>query len=224
MAIMDIIQSSNTIEKVEKFKAYNSILNGCRIFLFDEEYSNFDDSVKNKKIGKCGIFGIGDYTKTWVLDSTHLLERNFVWVVKTIDFDLNILTYLNKVMTGRRINIDESEFLNYLSYLKNTGFQIGMTTAIMERMQTKIDWNILSEMITSFVKFENISIINKNMRNAYLSKNDYIRIKQIYDITLDQKNKNLEQYNMICSCIMKAYLIKTYDRSEKSKKVDKFIK
>lgn len=116
MAIMDIIQSSNTIEKVEKFKAYNSILNGCRIFLFDEEYSNFDDSVKNKKIGKCGIFGIGDYTKTWVLDSTHLLERNFVWVVKTIDFDLNILTYLNKVMTGRRINIDESEFLNYLSY------------------------------------------------------------------------------------------------------------
>lgn len=37
MAIMDIIQSSNTIEKIEKFKAYKFLLGDCRIFLFDEE-------------------------------------------------------------------------------------------------------------------------------------------------------------------------------------------
>lgn len=224
MAITDIIQSSNTIEKVEKFKAYNPILNDCRIFLFDEECSNFDDSVKNKKIGKCGILGIGDYTKTWILDSKHLLERSFVRVSKTIDFDLNILTYLNKVMMGRKINIDENEFLNYLSYLKNTGFQIGMTTALMERVQTKIDLGILSEMITSFVKLDNISTINKDMGNIYLSEDDYMRIKQIYDMALAQENKNLEQFNIVCCCIMKAYLIKTYDSSEKNKKVDMFIK
>lgn len=222
--IEDIIQSSNTLEKFEKFRAYNSILNDCRIFLFDEECSNFDDCVKNKRIGKCGIWGIGDYTKTWILDSAHLLERNFVRVGKTIDFDLNILTYLNKVMRGCKINIDEDEFLNYLSYLKNKGFQIGITTALMERMQTKIDLNILSEMVTSFVKLDNISTINRDMGNIYLSEKDYMRIKQIYDMALAHENENIEQFNIVCCCIMKAYLIKTYDSSEKNKKVDMFIK
>lgn len=107
-AIMDIIQSSNTIEKVEKFMAYKFLLSDCRIFLFDEKYSNFDESVKNKKIGTCGVFGIGDYTKTWILDSRYLSERSLVLVGKTIDFDLNIITYLNKIMTGRKINLNYS--------------------------------------------------------------------------------------------------------------------
>ena len=225
MVIMDIIQSSNTMEKVEKFKANKTILNDCRIFLFDEKYSNFDNSVKNKKIGKCGIFGIGDYTKTWILDSSHLSERNLVRVGKTIDFDLNIITYLNKIMMGRKINIDKNEFENYLNYLKTAGFQIGITTALMERVRTKIDLNILSEMITSFVKLDNISTINDNVENIYLTEKDYTRIKQVYDMALTQVNKNLEQFNVVSCCVMKAFLIKTYDNSsEKSKKVDMFIK
>ena len=224
MVIMDIIQSSDTLEKVRKFDKYSTILNDCKIFLFDEKCSNFDDITKNKKIGKYGIFGIGDYTKTWILDSRHLLARNFIRVGKTIDFDLNILTYLNKIMVGRKMNIDENEFLNYLSYLKNTGFQIGITIALMERMQTKIDLRILSEMITSFVKLENISIIDRNMGDIYLEENAYMRMKQIYDMTFNEKNKKLEQFNIICCCIMKAYLIKNYDSSERSTKVETFIK
>ncbi|MBS5388145.1 MAG: hypothetical protein KHY31_12350 [Clostridiales bacterium] len=225
IAIMDIIQSSNTIEKVEKFKAYEFLLSDCRIFLFDEKYSNFADSVKNKKIGKCGIFGIGDYTKTWILDSRHLSERSLVSVGKTIDFDLNIITYLNRIMTGRKINIDKNEFVKYLNYIKTEGFQIGITTALMERVRTKIDLNILSEMITSFVKLDNLSTINEKVENIYLSEKDYTRIKQIYDMALAQVNENLEQFNIVCCCVMKAFLIKTYDNSlEKNKKVDMFIK
>ena len=74
---------------------------------------------------------------------------------------------------GRKINIDENEFLNYLSYLKDKGFEIEITTALMERVRTKIDLRILSEMITSFVKLDNI----KDMENIYLTENDYLRIK-----------------------------------------------
>lgn len=48
MAIEDILQSSNTLEKVKKFILYKDKLSDCRIFLFDEKYSNFDDSLKNK--------------------------------------------------------------------------------------------------------------------------------------------------------------------------------
>ena len=123
-------------------------------------------------------------------------------------------------MMGRKINIDENEFLNYFSYLKDKGFEIEITTALMERVRTKIDLRILSEMIISFVKLDNI----KDMENIYLTENDYLRIKQIHDMALAQVNENLEQFNIICCCIMKAYLIKTYDSSEKNKKVDIFIK
>ncbi len=55
MVIVDILQSSNTLEKVEKFRLYKDKIRNCRIFLFDEESSNFDESLKNKKIGQCGI-------------------------------------------------------------------------------------------------------------------------------------------------------------------------
>lgn len=224
MAIKDILQSSNTLEKVQKFKLYKDKVSDCRIFLFDEEYSNFDDSLKNKKIGQCGIWGIGDYTKTWILDSKYISERVLVQIGKTIDFDLNILTYLNKIMIGRKISIDKAEFLNYLNYLKKEGFQTGITTALMERVRTRVDLCILSEMITSFVKFDNIPLVNGDLENIYLSSNDYMRIKQIYDMALGQMDEILEQFNAVCCCVMKAFLIKTYDIAlDKSKKVEKFI-
>lgn len=224
MAIVDILQSSNTLEKVRKFRLYKDKISDCRIFLFDEEYSNFDDSLKNKKIGQCGIWGIGDYTKTWILDSKHISERVSVQVGKTIDFDLNILTYLNKIMIGRKINIDKVEFLNYLNYIKKERFQIGITTALMERVRTHVDLGILSEMITSFVKFDNIPFINGDLENISLSSDDNIRIKQIYDLALGQIDETLEQFDLLCCCVMKAFLIKTNDIFlDKSKKVEKFI-
>ena len=92
MVIVDILQSSNILEKVKKFRLYKDKIRNCRIFLFDEKYSNFDDSLKNKKIGQCGIWGIGDYTKTWILDSKYILEEVLFQVGKIIYFDLNILT------------------------------------------------------------------------------------------------------------------------------------
>lgn len=146
MAVMDILRSSNTLDKIKKFRIYKDKISDCRIFLFDEGCSNFDDSLKNQKMGQCGAFGIGDYTKTWILDSKHISERDWVRVGKTIDFDLNILTYLNRVMIGRKVNINEAEFLNYLNFLKREGFQIGIATALMERMRTPVDLGILSEM------------------------------------------------------------------------------
>lgn len=222
--IMDILQSSNILEKINKFRLYQNKLGDCRIFLFDENESKFDDHFKNKKIGQCGIFGIGDYTKTWVLDSEHNSGWDLVQAGKTIDFDLNVLTYLNRLMLGRKININKKEFIDYLNYLKIEGFQIGIVTALMERMQTKVDLNILSEMIMSFVKFDNISRVSMDFDNIYLSHNDYIRIEKIYNIALRQKEAKLEQFDLLCCCVMKAYLIKTYDiASNKTGKVEKFI-
>ena len=38
--IGDILLSINTYEKVIKFEKYRDILGDCKIYLFDEEYSN----------------------------------------------------------------------------------------------------------------------------------------------------------------------------------------
>lgn len=226
MAIIDILQSANTLEKIEKFKLYlrENIIRDCRIFLFDEECSNFDDSLKNRKIGQCAIIGAGDYTKTWILDSHHISDKVLIEVGKTIDFDLNILTYLNKIVVGRKINIDRVEFLKYLNFLKKEQFQIGIPTALMERVQTPLDLNILFEMITSFVKFDNVPSINGDLNDICLSSDDYKRVQQIYDISLNQKQEKLEQLDLICCCVMKAFLIKEYEtKLSTSEKVEKLI-
>ena len=94
----------------------------------------------------------------------------------------------------------------------------------MERVRTPVDLCILSEMITSFVKFDNIPLINEDIENIYLSSDDYMRIKQIYDMALGQMDETLEQFNLVCCCVLKAFLIKTFDIVlDKSKKVEKFI-
>lgn len=223
-AIEDILCSSNTLEKVKKFRIYKDVISDCRIFLFDEKYSNFDESFKNKKIGKCGIWGIGDYTKTWILDSEHISENVLVQAGKTIDFDLNILTYLNKIMAGHKTNIDKVEFISYLNCLKKEEFQIGITTALMERVRTHVDLGILSEMINSFVKFENTQLVSGCFDDIYLPPDDYIRIKQIYYIALGQMNEILIQFEVVCCYVMKAFLIKTYDIDlDKSERVDKLV-
>lgn len=224
-AVQDILESQNTYEKILKFKSYGDRMSNCRIFLFDEEFSNFDSSFKNQRFGQCEVIGVGDYTKTWILDSNHISDNSLVLAGKTIDFDLNILSYLNRIMVGRKINIDEKTFMQFLNYLKTKGFQYGIMTALMERVKTPINLNILSEMITSFVKFDNMPLISEDCADFYLSPDDYIRIKDIYDTALSQTDEKFKIFDALCCCVMKAFLIKNYeDGLDKEEKVEKFIK
>lgn len=223
--INNILESENTFEKIIKFQSYRNVLQNCRIFLFDEEQSNLDQSFENHTIGNYSIIGAGDYTKTWVIDSKHNLNNTPILVGKTLDFDLNILTYLNKIMTEQKINIDKKDFIDYLNYIKSNKFQCCLLSAIMERVKTPLKLDIFCEMIISFIKFDNSSSINENNNNIYLSPNDYKRAKHIYDIALKQANTTIEQFDAMCCCVMKAYLIKNYDKnSDKNKKVEKFIR
>lgn len=201
LAIMKIMQASNLQEKEIIYAFFKEILADCRIFLFDQKCSNFGESCKNKKIGPCWILGIGDYTQTWILGLNDDLNDKFIKVGKTIDFDLNILTYINKLMIGRKINIDINDFIEYLNYLKREDFQIGITTATMERVKTNIDLNIYAEMIQSYVKLDNIKYVNRYIEDINLSECDYKRVKQIYDKSLKQIDDSIRQYDIIC-CLM----------------------
>ncbi len=226
LAIFDILKSSNTYEKVMKFKEYKAILKDCKIFLFDEASSNIDSSFKNYEIGKCGIYGVGDYTKTWIMDSHYELDKRYIPFGKTVDFDLNIFTYLDKIVTGRNFGegIDRIDIINYFNYIKTKGFQYGIATALMERATKPIDFKILFKMLSSFVKFEKINYITEDIKKVHLNIFDYIRVLSLCKITKKQINVTIKQFDLLCCCVMKAYLIKKYDTDKDlNKKVEKFI-
>ena len=48
--------------------------------------------------------------------------------------------------------------------------------------------------------------------DSYLSPEDYIRIKQMYDMTLAQRNEEIFHFNILCCCVMKAFLIKLLEK------------
>lgn len=69
-----------------------------------------------------------------------------------------------------------------------------------------------------------IMYVNKNIEDINLSECDYKRVKELYDKSLEQIDDQIRQYDILCCCVMKAYLIKTFDKEqEKNKKVEKFI-
>ena len=225
-AVYDILESSSTYEKMWKFKLYRQILGDCKVFLFDEETSNLGEAFKDYSIGKCGIYGVGDYAKTWVIDSHYPEDTRCIKCGKTVDFDLNIFTYLNKIMRGRKINvgIDRIDIIDYFNYIKANGFQYGIVTALMERVAKPLDLKILFEMLTSFVRYDKVSQIDKKFRKVHLNIFEYNRVWKLYKNTKKQINESVQQYDAVCCCVMKAYLIKKYDKEKNlNKKVDKFI-
>ena len=226
LAIMKIMQASNLQEKEIIYAFFKEILADCRIFLFDQKCSNFGESCKNKKIGPCWILGIGDYTQTWILGLNDDLNDKFIKVGKTIDFDLNILTYLNKIMRGKKINagIDRTDVIKYFNYIKENGFQFGITTALMERATKPINSKILFEMLTSFERYQKTNHIDNEFQKVNLNLLEYYRVLKMYRQTKKQINKSIRQFDSICCCVIEAYLIKKYDKEKDlNKKVDKFI-
>lgn len=223
--IFDILHSTSTFEKLQKFENYKSCLGNCKIFLFDVENSNVDNSFGNYELGKCNICGMGDYTKTWVLDSEDFQDIRVLTLGKTVVFDINILTYLNKITMGRKMGegMDRDEMIEFFRYIKNNGFQIGIPNYLMERTKKHFNPEILLEMIRSYVIYENRDEFYEGIGNVKLRIKEKRRIKQLYKLANRIKDDSYDQYEMIWCCIAKAYLIKKYDTLSVEDKIDKLI-
>ncbi len=215
--LYEILQSGNTYEKVIKFQLYKEFLGDCKIILFDEEASNVDASFKNYKLGKCGIYGMGDYTKTWVIDTCYPMDKRYIPFCKTVDFDLNVFSYLNRVMRGKNISkgIKREDVIDYFNYIKENGFQFGIASAIIERAAKPIKPWIWVEMLMSFVRYEKVERIDIEHKKVHLNILDFIRVGELYRITYKQGKERIRQYDALCCLIMKAYLIKKYDKDIK---------
>lgn len=224
--IGDILYSINTLEKIQKFENYKSMLGNCKIMLFDEEKSNVGNTFADFELGSCGIYGIGDYTKTWILDSEHSLDTRKLALGKTVVFDLNVMTYLNKIVLNRKMGegMDKGELVDFFNYIKNDGFQIGIPNALMERTKKPYDSEILHEMIRSYAIYENRKEIYVGIGGSDLCNEEKNRIKQLYELADRIKYDMYDQYEMIWCCVAKAYLIKKHDRTSTKDKVVKFIR
>lgn len=210
--IDSLINAESTREKNSIFENSFNRSDNVKIFLFDEEYSNIDDSFKNKDVNGYRIFGPTDYTKMWVLDSKHIgkISRELK-IGKVVHFDLNILTYLNKYINNYKQSVDISQFIEYLKYIKNNQFDYNISTAIMERSTSAISGDgkdIWSEIILSYVKFSNANFDTIEPNISLLSESEYGWAKKIYDSLLESEKHQFVQYTALCCLLLKAFLIK----------------
>ncbi|MEI3613117.1 hypothetical protein [Pseudogracilibacillus sp. SO30301A] len=218
--IQSIYYSENTIEKVKIFNGAFNHLDNIKVFLFDEKRSNISEEFKNMEVNGYQIFGPTDYTKMWVLDSKHANEHDRVLKIsKTLNFDLNILTYLNKYINNLNLNINIPEFVEYLECIKKHKFNYNMSTALMERSSTSLDEDaqkIWGEIIESFLQFADNDFNVSQPVKIRLPENEYKRAQEIFDSLFKLKQQSIIQYQALCCFLLKAFLIKQ-DKSIKNK-------
>lgn len=217
--IQEIINCETTIQKMEVFNRWG--LNECRVFLFDEEKSNFGNIGKSISHGKFNLIGLGDYQKTWVIDkNTMNAKDNFLPVARIINYDLNIFTYIHDLYRGRNVP-DKENLIRFLHEIKSLHLTNNISTALMERYTTPINRQLLARMIESYVYFDslNFEVFQSNMHQI-LKPDKYIWMKEIWEVAEAylSNDEAIQQYEMLCCYILKAFILKnTKDLSTEDK-------
>ncbi|MGO3751720.1 MAG: hypothetical protein ACTJGH_03015 [Peptoniphilaceae bacterium] len=204
----------------------------CKIF--DQESIKFDRSIlfvfdifdnidlkdfSNKNIYKYSIIGISNYNRAYILDNRYSAkESRTIGFSRTINLDLNILTYLKNIINGKEIN-EKSEFLSYLQYLKEKEYNLNMSTSLIERISKPVNEKIWSEYILSFVKYETLDTVTEEKLQTMntLPEEKYKWAESI----LNKSNYTGEYYNqyyIVVCLVMKAFILRL-EQKETSKKM-----
>ena len=221
--IQEIINCETTIEKMEVFNRWN--LSECRVFLFDEEKSNFGNIGKSISYGKFNLIGLGDYQKIWVIDkNTVNAKDNFLPVVRIINYDLNIFTYIDGLYIGKDVP-DKKNLIRFLHEIKLLRLTNNISTALMERYTTPINSKLLARMIKSYVYFDSINfeVFQSNMPQT-LKPDKYFWMKEIWeDAEAYLRNAEaIQQYEAVCCYILKAFILKNTNNLSIKAKVAEF--
>ncbi|EFR43784.1 hypothetical protein [Streptococcus pseudoporcinus] len=221
--IREMINCETTIQKMEVFNRWN--LNDCRVFLFDEEKSNFSNIGKSISYGKFNLIGLGDYQKIWVIDkNTVNAMDNLLPVIRIVNYDLNIFTYIHNLFRGRNVP-DKENLITFLHEIKSLHLTNDISTALMERYTTPINRNLLARMIESYVYFDSINfeIFQTNLPQI-LAPDKYIWMKEIWDDAEAylSKDEAIQQYEAVCCYILKAFILKNKKNLSTEAKVVEF--
>ena len=221
--IQEIINCETTLQKMEVFNRWN--LPKCRILLFDEEKSNFGNIAKSISYGKFNLIGLGDYQKIWVIDkNTVNAKDNVLPVLRIINYDLNIFTYIHDLYRGRSVP-DKENLIRFLHEIKSLGLTNNISTALMERYTTPINRELLARMIESYVYFDSINfeVFQSNMSQT-LKPDKYIWMKEIWENAETYLNNDevLQHYEALCCYILKAFILKNTKNLSTEAKVAEF--
>ena len=221
--IQELINCETTIQKMEVFNRWN--LHECRVFLFDEEKSNFGNIGKSFSYGKFNLIGLGDYQKIWVIDkNTVNAKDNFLPVARIINYDLNIFTYIHDLYRGRNVP-DKENLIRFLHEIKSLRLTNNISTALMERYTTPINRELLAKMIESYVYFDSINfeVFQSNVPQT-LKPDKYIWMKEIWEDaeTYLSNDEVIQQYEAVCCYILKAFILKNTKNLSTEAKVAEF--
>ena len=221
--IQELVKCETTIQKIEVFNRWN--LHECRVFLFDEEKSNFGNIGKSFSYGKFNLIGLGDYQKIWVIDkNTVNAKNNFLPVARIINYDLNIFTYIHDLYRGRNVP-DKENLIKFLHEIKSLRLTNNISNALMERYTTPINRELLAKMIESYVYFDstNFEVFQSNVPQT-LKPDKYIWMKEIWEDAENYLSNDevIQQYEAVCCYILKAFVLKNTKNLSTKAKVAEF--
>ena len=221
--IQELVKCETTIQKMEVFNRWN--LHKCRVFLFDEEKSNFGNIGKSFSYGKFNLIGLGDYQKIWVIDkNTVNAKDNFLPVARIINYDLNIFTYIHDLYRGRNVP-DKENLIKFLHEIKSLRLTNNISTALMERYTTPINRELLAKMIESYVYFDSINfeVFQSNVPQT-LKPDKYIWMKEIWEDAeyYLSNDEVIQHYEAVCCYILKAFILKNTKNLSTKAKVAEF--
>ena len=221
--IQELVKCETTIQKMEVFNRWN--LHKCRVFLFDEEKSNFGNIGKSFSYGKFNLIGLGDYQKIWVIDkNTVNAKDNFLPVARIVNYDLNIFTYIHDLYRGRNI-LDKENLIRFLHEIKSLRLTNNISTALMERYTTPINRELLAKMIESYVYFDSINfeVFQSNVPQT-LKASEYNWMKEIWEDAEAYLSNDevIQQYEAVCCYILKAFILKNTKNLSTEAKITEF--
>lgn len=221
--IQELVKCETTIQKMEVFNRWN--FHECRVFLFDEEKSNFGNIGKSFSYGKFNLIGLGDYQKIWVIDkNTVNAKDNFLPVARIVNYDLNIFTYIHDLYRGRNI-LDKENLIRFLHEIKSLRLTNNISTALMERYTTPINRELLAKMIESYVYFDSINfeVFQSNVPQT-LKPDKYIWMKEIWEDAeyYLSNDEVIQHYEAVCCYILKAFILKNTKNLSTKAKVAEF--
>lgn len=221
--IKEIINCETIMQKMEVFNRWS--LSECRVFLFDEEKSNFGNIGKSISYGKFNLIGLGDYQKTWVIDkNTMNAKNNFLPVARIINYDLNIFTYIHDLYRGRNVP-DKENLIRFLYEIKSLSLTNNISTALMERYTSSINRELLARMIESYVYFDSINfeVFQSNVPQT-LKASEYNWMKEIWEDAEAYLSNDevIQQYEAVCCYILKAFILKNTKNLSTDAKIAEF--
>ena len=219
--ISELYNETNPYKICDIFDSKSKIYKEAKLIYFNLGINPRLESFKNNILNGYSILGISDYEKSYIFDNKYNSKENRVLEVgKTINLDLNILTYLKNIVRNRKVE-DEQDFIDYLKYIKESNYNLNMSISLLERISKPIDLNVWSDYVLAFVKYESLDNITKNSLedNTTLSESKYKWAKDILDLSVHM-DKKFDQFYVVACILSKAFILKTQKIDSKRKFVE----